>query len=74
MSSVVELVGQPLGLTERLESPIATWHYPEFRVYFEYDKVIHGVKILLLCLSTEVSAQELRLVSLTPAITQTLER
>ena len=32
-----------------------------------------ALKILLLCLSTEVSARELRLVSLTPAITQTLD-
>ena len=36
-------------------------------------RLFTALKILLLCLSTEVSAQELRLVSLTPAITQTLD-
>ena len=45
MSSVVELVGQPLRIDRAVgDPPIATWHYPEFRVYFEYDKVIHSVK------------------------------
>ena len=36
-------------------------------------RLFTALKTLLLCLSTEVSAQELRLVSLTPAITQTLD-
>lgn len=36
-------------------------------------KLFTALKILLLFLSTEISAQELRLVSLTPAITQTLD-
>lgn len=36
-------------------------------------RLFTALKILLLCLSTEVSARELRLVSLTPAITQTLD-
>lgn len=45
MSSVVELVGQPMRIDRAVgDPPIATWHYPEFRVYFEYDKVIHSVK------------------------------
>lgn len=45
MSSVVDLVGQPLRIDRAIgDPPIATWHYPEFRVYFEYDKVIHSVK------------------------------
>ena len=45
MSSVVELVGQPLRIDRAVgDPPIATWHYSEFRVYFEYDKVIHSVK------------------------------
>ena len=36
-------------------------------------RLFTALKILLLCLSTEVCARELRLVSLTPAITQTLD-
>ena len=45
MSSVVDLVGQPMRIDRAVgDPPIATWHYPEFRVYFEYDKVIHSVK------------------------------
>ena len=45
MSSVVDLVGRPLRIDRAIgDPPIATWHYPEFRVYFEYDKVIHSVK------------------------------
>lgn len=45
MSSVVNLIGQPMRIDRAVgDPPIATWHYPKFRVYFEYDKVIHSVK------------------------------
>ena len=45
MSDVVSLVGQPVQIDKAVgDPPIATWHYPEFRVYFEHDKVIHSVK------------------------------
>ncbi|MGB0965459.1 MAG: hypothetical protein ACPGU3_04770 [Litorivicinus sp.] len=45
MSSVARHYGQPSKIQAGVgDPPIATWHYPQFRVYFEYDKVIHSVK------------------------------
>ena len=45
MSQVAVQLGQPNRIDKAVgDPPIATWHYPEFRVYFEYDKVIHSVK------------------------------
>ena len=26
------------------DPPITVWHYPNFNVYFEYDKVLHSVE------------------------------
>ena len=26
------------------DPPITVWHYPDFNVYFEYDKVLHSVE------------------------------
>jgi hypothetical protein len=26
------------------DPPITVWHYPQFNVYFEYDKVLHSVE------------------------------
>lgn len=45
MSQVARDYGQPQKIMPAVgDPPIATWHYPNFRVYFEYDKVIHSVR------------------------------
>ncbi len=45
MSTVAKHFGTPTKIAPAVgDPPIATWHYPQFRVYFEYDKVIHSVK------------------------------
>lgn len=45
MSTVAREFGQPKKILPAVgDPPIATWHYPDFRVYFEYDKVIHSVR------------------------------
>ena len=43
-----ERVEQKFGLPESREAavgdpPISRWHYKDFIVYFEYDRVIHAV-------------------------------
>ena len=45
MSNVAKAFGQPQSIRAGVgDPPITTWQYPQFRVYFEYDKVIHSVK------------------------------
>ncbi|MGB0957990.1 MAG: hypothetical protein ACPGUF_05905 [Litorivicinus sp.] len=45
MSQVVKAFGEPQRIRAGVgDPPITTWQYPKFRVYFEYDKVIHSVK------------------------------
>ena len=36
--------GEPLSTKEAVgDPPISSWEYPEFVVYFEYDRVLHSV-------------------------------
>lgn len=43
---VVALFGEPIEKTEpRGKPPISSWKYAEFIVYFEYDHVIHSVRV-----------------------------
>lgn len=45
MSQVAKQFGQPSKIQPAVgDPPIATWHYSDFRVYFEHDKVIHSVR------------------------------
>jgi len=42
--SVRQAYGAPLSVHEPIgQPPITRWDYPAFRVYFEYDHVIHSV-------------------------------
>jgi len=44
-SSVKEIYGSPLKVTSAVgDPPISTWIYEGFKVFFEYDHVIHSVK------------------------------
>ncbi|HNP34614.1 MAG TPA: hypothetical protein PKK10_02065 [Woeseiaceae bacterium] len=44
-NSVEAKYGAPVNKISPVgDPPIARWEYPEFIVYFEYDKVIHAVK------------------------------
>ena len=43
-NSVEAKYGSPVDKIAAVgEPPIARWEYPEFVVYFEYDRVIHAV-------------------------------
>ena len=45
-SSVETSFGEPLNRTGPVgDPPITTWVYPNFKVYFEYDHVVHSVFI-----------------------------
>ena len=44
MDQVKAKFGEPDAVTGPVgDPPITTWVYPEFSVYFEYDKVLHSV-------------------------------
>ncbi len=43
-SRVLDLYGEPVQrIAEIGQPPISRWVYEEFKVYFEYDRVIHSV-------------------------------
>jgi hypothetical protein len=42
--AVIERFGEPVKKHAPVgDPPISRWEYPQFDVYFEYDKVIHAV-------------------------------
>lgn len=44
MAAVEQKFGQPESKLPAVgDPPITRWQYPEFDVFFEYDKVIHSV-------------------------------
>lgn len=44
MSQVEQKFGQPQQKLPAVgDPPISRWQYPEFEVFFEYDRVIHSV-------------------------------
>ncbi|HEX7081919.1 MAG TPA: hypothetical protein VF329_12975 [Gammaproteobacteria bacterium] len=44
MASVESKFGAPLQRYDAVgDPPITRWEYPDFTVYFEYDRVIHAV-------------------------------
>ena len=45
MEDVQASMGPPQSTSGPVgEPPITVWHYPNFNVYFEYDKVLHTVE------------------------------
>lgn len=47
MDKVRQRYGQPERVVNAVgEPPITRWYYPEFTVYFEFDKVVHAVRKL----------------------------
>ena len=41
---VLDLIGDPVNASAPVgDPPIASWEYPDFYVFFEYDKVLHSV-------------------------------
>ncbi len=44
MDQVKAKFGEPVSVSGPVgDPPITTWVYPEFSVYFEYNKVLHSV-------------------------------
>jgi hypothetical protein len=44
MADVESRLGPPLAIAPPVgDPPITVWEYPEFRVIFEYDHVVHAV-------------------------------
>lgn len=47
MEKVRQKYGEPQSVKNAVgEPPITRWFYPEFTVYFEFDKVVHAVRKL----------------------------
>jgi hypothetical protein len=45
MADVEATMGLPKSTSGPVgDPPITVWHYPDFNVYFEYDKVLHSVE------------------------------
>lgn len=45
MIEVEQRLGPPQSKTGPVgDPPITVWEYPEFKVYFEYDKVLHSTE------------------------------
>jgi hypothetical protein len=45
MADVEATIGPPKGRSGPVgDPPITVWYYPNFNVYFEYDKVLHSVE------------------------------
>lgn len=45
METVQAAIGPPQSTSGPVgEPPITVWHYPNFNIYFEYDKVLHTVE------------------------------
>ena len=45
MADVEAAIGPPTSTAGPVgDPPITVWHYPNFNVYFEYDKVLHSVE------------------------------
>jgi hypothetical protein len=45
MGEVEATFGQPQSTSGPVgDPPITVWYYPNFNVYFEYDKVLHSVE------------------------------
>ena len=45
MAEVESSIGRPQSTSGPVgDPPITVWHYPNFNVYFEYDKVLHSVE------------------------------
>lgn len=45
MEAVQAAMGPPQSTSGPVgDPPITVWHYPNFNVYFEYDKVLHTVE------------------------------
>ena len=45
MVDVEATIGSPSSTSGPVgDPPITVWHYPNFNVYFEYDKVLHSVE------------------------------
>ena len=45
MEEVQATIGAPQSTSGPVgDPPITVWHYPDFNVYFEYDKVLHSVE------------------------------
>ena len=45
MVAVEATIGRPQSTSGPVgDPPITVWHYPNFNVYFEYDKVLHSVE------------------------------
>ncbi len=45
MVDVEATIGRPRSTSGPVgDPPITVWHYPQFNVYFEYDKVLHSVE------------------------------
>ena len=45
MAEVEATIGAPQSTSGPVgDPPITVWHYPNFTVYFEYDKVLHSVE------------------------------
>lgn len=45
MEAVQAAMGPPQSTSGPVgDPPITVWHYPNFNIYFEYDKVLHTVE------------------------------
>ena len=45
MEQVRDQFGAPMQIVGPVgDPPITVWHYPNFNIYFEYDKVLHTVE------------------------------
>ena len=45
MADVEATIGPPTSTVGPVgDPPITVWYYPNFNVYFEYDKVLHSVE------------------------------
>lgn len=45
MAEVKAAIGPPQSTSGPVgDPPITVWHYPNFNVYFEYNKVLHSVE------------------------------
>jgi len=45
METVQAAMGPPQSTSGPVgDPPITVWHYPNFNIYFEYDKVLHTVE------------------------------
>lgn len=45
METVQVAMGPPQSTSGPVgDPPITVWHYPNFNIYFEYDKVLHTVE------------------------------